>query len=148
MGAENLVDLKAFELALADTKSMVLATSQNDYVTARVMSPISEGLTIFFRIQEQSQKGRQMQGNQRVALCFDHYQIEGTARFTGGFDEPQNAWLRDLYAQKYSAQFGETDAFTTNGDVFVAIDIVSLKQWIYREGVPVELHESYFPPNP
>jgi general stress protein 26 len=71
------------ETKLKDETSIVLATSANDKVTARLMAHINYGVTLMFSTSRNSQKVKQMQSNPNIALAIDNIKIEATAELYG-----------------------------------------------------------------
>lgn len=74
-------------LTSRENKHMVLATSHDNRVQARVILVASEMLDIYFFTWKHSRKIRQIQENPRVALCKDAVQIEGTAEILGNLTD-------------------------------------------------------------
>jgi len=84
---------------LQQVKNVVLATSADDKVTARMMAPINDGLEIMFSTGANSMKAEQMRKNPNVALAIDNLQIEALAEL---FGHPSgHTWFVKNYAVKF-----------------------------------------------
>ncbi|MFA7673969.1 MAG: pyridoxamine 5'-phosphate oxidase family protein [Clostridia bacterium] len=64
-------------------KSITLATSVNNKVTARTMSHVNEDLTIYFQTSGSSEKIKQIEQNPNIALAVANIQIEAIVRNCG-----------------------------------------------------------------
>ena len=129
-----------FQNAMGKTKVMYLATSQNDYVTSRPVSPVHKGMTIYFYTDDYSLKAIQMHANPRVAISFNTYMIEGSVRFLGFPLAPENKEILEIYKKKY----GETFEDIENSVVFIAVDITRIRHWIMENGEPVNMAETRY----
>jgi len=68
----------------------ILATSDGDYVTARRMRFVSNGLTVYCYTDRGTRKCKQIKANPNVAVVAGFIQIEGVASFKGHpFDETE-----------------------------------------------------------
>lgn len=73
------------------TKSiMVLATSLNDFVTARNMSVITVNDKIYCQTDKNMIKSIQINENPNVAYCIDNIQITGKAKIIGTWEDNKN----------------------------------------------------------
>lgn len=129
-----------FQSALEKAHVIYLATSQNDYVTARPMSPINIGNTVYIYTDAYSLKALQLRANPNVAFCFDSYMVEGKARFLGHPQDPGNAELFKIHKEKYK----ESMAGVNSSVVFIAIDITRIRQWLFENGEPVNVAETRY----
>lgn len=68
---------------LEDAKLVTLATSTGDRVTARTVSIVHDGLTIFFQSEESMTKNEQIAANPNVAISASAFRLEGEAREIG-----------------------------------------------------------------
>ena len=74
-----------------------LATSEDGYVTARVLGILPDGLTIYCFVDVNSRKCKQINANPKVALTAGNIQIEGIARLRGQPLDDENAYVIDLF---------------------------------------------------
>ena len=74
---------KEIEKILRKAKEIVLATSDEGHVTARLMAPLSYGLTVMMSTSANSQKAAQIRKNSNVALAIGNLKIEGEAELFG-----------------------------------------------------------------
>jgi len=71
----------------------VLATAEGNYVTARTIMLIYDGLKISFTTPTWTRKFKQISANKNVALAINNIQIEGVASIKGRTSDPENAWF-------------------------------------------------------
>lgn len=71
----------------------VLATAEGDSVTARQMTLISDGLTIYFMTPTFTRKYKQILVNPNVAVAMGNIQIEGAVSIKGHTSNNENTWL-------------------------------------------------------
>lgn len=109
-------------------KIMVLATSDNNRVTARSMSIINEGLKIYFQTDKKFLKYIQMENNSKVALCIDNIQIEGTVRINGHPSDNNNTRYRELYKMKHEGSYVKYSMIETE----VVIEVIPLLITIWK----------------
>ena len=120
---------------LAANRIWVLATSSEDRVSARSMSIINDGLDIWFEMRSTDLKGRQIQANPRVALCWNNVQIEGRAEILGNAHAPSpanaagNAWFCREYARVHPDGFRRWSTF--EGEVVVRVRPELITLWKY-----------------
>ena len=76
---------------LEKSKAGVLATAEGDFVTARQMMIICDGLMISFTTTATSRKYQQIMANPNVAVAFGNMQIEGVASIKGSTSDNENA---------------------------------------------------------
>jgi len=144
------LNLEHFTDAVKDAEIIYLATSKDNVVTIRPVSPLLVGdlMTVYFYTGNDSVKYGQMRANPNVAFCvgtYGQYQVQGTVRFLGSVFSEKNKPLKEVYKTKYEFAFevgapGEDMALNE----FIAIDIRVLKGWIFEGGNPVGLAEERF----
>jgi len=71
------------EKILRKAKEIVLATSAEDRVSARLMAPLSDGLTVMMSTGGGSQKVEQMRQNPNIALAIGNLKMEARAELFG-----------------------------------------------------------------
>ncbi len=89
---------KIFE-KFGNHKIFALATSFGDDVTVRMMSTIVHDRKFYFQTDIKFTKYHQLQNNQKVALCFDRYQIKGVCKEIGLPLEEKNEFFAKLYKE-------------------------------------------------
>ncbi|MDR2687757.1 MAG: pyridoxamine 5'-phosphate oxidase family protein [Oscillospiraceae bacterium] len=87
------------EKMLRKAKEIVLATGAGDHVTARMMAPLSEGLTVMMATGGGSQKAAQIRQNPNVALAVGNLKMEAEAELFG-HPGGHPTFLKD-YAKKF-----------------------------------------------
>ncbi len=139
MAMENF-DEKYIELfkSLGESKSMVLSTSLNDYVTSRTVSIIIAEHKLYFQTDKLSVKYEQIHRNPNVSLCIDNIQIEGQCTEIGApTDCP---FFCELYKRHFPIAF-DMYSHLQNERLFCVIPLC-IKKWIYIDGQPYEEHFS------
>ena len=132
---------------LNERKTIVLATSADDRVTARTVSFANDGLEIYILSFNSHKKYKQIQANRRVALCLDHYQVEGQATLLG---DPLGG-RNQRYAAIYQAQLPREYEIWTHqpGIELVRIEplrITSMEMidgWLYHEHLDLEAKKAF-----
>ena len=98
--------MKAKVISILERRqSIVLATSFNNKVTARTISHVNEGLTIFFQSSGGSEKAQQMLHNPNVAIAVSNIQMEAVVEDCGHPCDPNNKNIIEKYKNKYPAYF-------------------------------------------
>ena len=77
----------------------VLATAEGDFVTARQMMLICDGLTITFITTTTTRKYKQILANPNVAVAIGNMQIEGVASIRGRTSDSDNAWFLKVFEE-------------------------------------------------
>lgn len=125
---------REIEEALEKQGIWVLATGAEGRVTARSMSVIHQGLTVYFQTNACYIKYGQMKANPQVALCWQNITLEGVATALGNWDEAGNA-LCDLYKEKHPSSYASYGAL--EGQVVFRVEPTLVKLWKYVDGKPV-----------
>ena len=119
---------------LDDHKMLILATSANDRVTARSMSCVNIGLTIYFQTDKRFTKFEQIEQNPQVALCAGNVQIEGAAIIGNHSLDPSNKDFIELYKKSHP------DAYKTyshlENNVVIKVEPTFITLWKYSDGKP------------
>lgn len=144
------LDLNQFRDTVKEASIIYLATSKNNHVTVRPVSPLitDDSMTVYFYTSNQSEKYEQMKANPNIAFSVGSngcYQAQGTVKFAGNVFSDENKWLKDKYKEKYAFAFevgAPGEDMQTNE--FIAIDIKLLKGWIFEGEVPVGMGEVRF----
>lgn len=119
---------------LDSEKIVVLATSADNKVTARAMSPVNDGLKIMLQTGKNSEKAIQMSINPIVALSFSNVQIEAVASPLGHPLDKRNARFVELYRQKFPNYF---EAYTAHSnEILYQFQISKATFYKYIDGNP------------
>lgn len=110
----------------------VLATSADDRVSARAMSFVRVGNSLWFQTDDRFDKADHMRRNPNVALCLDNIQLEGTVVNHGHSSVPGNEEFVRHYAEKHPGSFKMYTAGAYNCIMEIEPRLITL--WRYREG--------------
>ena len=80
---ELLEAKKIMDEKLGDYKIMALASCVNDYPMVRNVSCVFYNDKIYFKTDKNFRKTQQLFKNDKVAMCFNGVQVEGTAKNLG-----------------------------------------------------------------
>lgn len=123
---------KAFLLEFGKGRKMVLSTSLQDYVTARMMSVVQREGIFYFQTDREMRKYEQLSGNLHVALCIENIQIEGLCREIGRpLEEPE---FCRLYEECFPGSFRRYSALEK--ERLFAVTPLRVERWLYLEGKP------------
>ena len=87
-------------LSKKDNEVMVLSTSADGVVTSRNVLVANDGLRLYFFTWAYSRKCMQIAKNERVSLCKDKVEIEGSARLVGPMFAPETSTILSLFRSK------------------------------------------------
>lgn len=135
------VDLNELQKTLDETEVISLATSADDLVTVRQVSPLSIGLLLYVRTSLSSRKAIQMLENPNVAVCVGNFYFTGRSELLGKVTLPENEEIKKAYRERYPESFSEDDEFIQDDEVFFLIRIRKISQWVYENNIPVGLAE-------
>lgn len=116
----------AVKARLAAQRTLTLATSWQDDVTARTVYCCSQGLTAYILTSRAYDKYRQLQKNPRAALCFDNVQLKGAARLLGHPAQAENEALLRACPQFCDA-FWHWSRY--KNAALLAIDVTEAELW-------------------
>lgn len=131
----NFSELKREILELlVDKKTMVLATSSDNRVTARNMSCVIINDRIYFQTDKTFLKYEQILNNPNVALCTDNIQVEGIAKTRKHpFDEENKEFVKS-FEKNYK---GSYDNYSNlDNEVVIEVDPTFITLWKYENGHP------------
>ncbi len=109
---------------LADNKDMVLATSLDNRVSARIVSFVNDDFTIYFFSWEHNKKIIQLRGNKNVAFNLRKLQIEGEAEVLGRANSEKFKAIGDLFRAKFSSKW--YDSFSSVKEM-VLVKVIPLR---------------------
>lgn len=135
------VNLNELQKTLAEAEVISLATSADDLVTVRQVSPLSIGLLLYVRTSLSSRKAIQMLKNPNVAVSVGNFYFTGRSELLGKVTLPENEEIKKTYRERYPESFSEDDEFIQDDEVFFLIRIRKISQWIYENNIPVGLAE-------
>jgi len=120
------------EKILAKEQSIVLATSFDNKVTARTMSHVNDGLTIYFQTDKTSVKAEQIKNNTQIALAVGNIQIEAIAEVCG--HPKEHRLFSDLYKSKYPHYY---DIYSSLEDeIVIEANPIKITLYKYVNGKP------------
>ena len=119
---------------LGEDKIMVLATSENDVITARSMSFIIYNYKFYFQTDLTMKKAEQIAANSRVAICYQNYQIEGICREIGRPLDEENNFFAELYRKHYGGSYRKY-SHKANERVYEVFP-TKITVWDYEDGNP------------
>lgn len=120
---------------LGDHKVMVLATCSDDRVTARSVSCILKGLSIFFQTDKSFTKYDQILKNPRVALCFNNVQIEGKAMIKGHPFDEKNSYFLGQFQKYFNSSYQKYSCL--ENEVVIEVEPALITLWKYDGGRPL-----------
>ncbi|HBE79558.1 MAG TPA: pyridoxamine 5'-phosphate oxidase [Firmicutes bacterium] len=115
--------------SISKNKLMVLATSFENRVTARTMSIINKGITIFFQTDKNFIKYQQIERNPNVALCIENIQIEGIAKIKG--HPYENSFFTDTFKIKHKGSYENYSHLTD--EIVIEVEPHFITFWKYNE---------------
>jgi hypothetical protein len=135
MGIEYAVLKEEVIQFLDKHKTLFLATSADDRVTARATSCVHVGLEIYFQTSKKSAKFAQFVKNPNVALCAANIAIEGVATIGKHPLDPESEQFIALYREHHPGSFNAYSRLESN--VVVRVDPTLVTFWKYDdEGKP------------
>lgn len=113
-------------------KTMVLATSYKDNVTARMVSVVFIKNKFYFQTDKNFRKYKQIIKNPNVSLCIDNIQIDGLCQEIGRPSEHQK------FSAAYKTHFSGSYQKYTHLEIERLFEISPkyIKRWHYIDGVP------------
>lgn len=135
------VNLNELQQTLEKAEVITLATSAHDLVTVRQVSPLAIGTQLYIRTSAASNKAKQMTENPNVAVCVSNFYFSGKAKNLGKVNLSENEEIKKAYKQRYPGAFSSGDEFIQEDEVFFAIQMGKISQWIYNNNIPVGLAE-------
>jgi Pyridoxamine 5''-phosphate oxidase. len=114
---------------ISKNNKMVLATCLENRVTARTMSIIHKGMTLFCQTDKNFIKYQQIKENPNVALSVGNMQIEGIAKITGHPFE--NRFFDETYKMEHESSY--TKYSHLKDEVVIEIEPQLITLWKYSE---------------
>lgn len=119
---------------IGKSKVMVLATSEQDRVTARLVSCVICNEHIYFQTDKKFIKYSQILANPNVALCFENVQIEGVATVIGHPLDSGNHFFAEAYQNHFKESFHSYSSLVD--EVLVEIKPTLITVWSYDNNRP------------
>ena len=131
----NKYELKLNEIfeQLQDHGKLVLATTDNNKVSARKMSFIIHDQCFYFQTDINFRKCKDLEINNNVALCIDNIQIEGICK---KLSHPlENEMFKTLFKKYYPSSFESYTNLST--ECLFVIEPTFIQRWNYIDNVAV-----------
>lgn len=128
---------KLFEY-LDHNGELVLATTDGERTTARIISTFRLNHKLYFQTDTNSTKYKQLLKQPKIALADDHYSIEGIASVIGKTTDPAiSSWM-----DHYEAKWPEAHKRYSKMDIsrLIEINIQQVKAWEMIDGAPYETY--------
>lgn len=130
--------LKKYSSTLSNNKEWVLATSNNNNVTARMISTVCIDGKLLFQTDKKFQKYIQIKNNSNVALCIGNCSIEGLAKDNGHSSDEANETFVKYYKTLHESSFKKYGSM--KDEVIIEINPKKVKYWEYdTEGKPWQI---------
>jgi len=126
--------LKSLFQTLGKSRTMSLATSADSWVTVRSMSFILSNQKLYFQTDKNSIKYKQIQNNNKVAVCWDNVQLEGTCTELGHPLSPKNSFFAKKYSLCFPRAFEKYSGM--KDEVLFEITPTRITLWKYENGEP------------
>ena len=99
-------DLKQEMIDVIEKRHLkIIATSKEDFVTAREVRFISDGLSMFFFTDHRSRKYEQIKVNPNVAIAVGNLSIDGVASVKGHVKDEGNEKYLEIFREKQPDYF-------------------------------------------
>jgi general stress protein 26 len=126
--------IKELWTKMGKSKIMVLATSKENKVTARMMSCVIIDEAVYFQTDKTFIKYEQITANPFVALCVDNIQIEGVATVIGSPLASANSIFADAFQQYHKGSF---DAYShLKNETVIQVTAQKITIWEYEADKP------------
>lgn len=137
-------DLKKLERVLDCNDVITLSTSMHDKVSARPISLLNIGLTLYVRTSASSRKALEMISNPHVAICVENYYFTGLAKNLGSVYDIGNTEIKEAYIRRYPDSFSNQDEFIQSDELFFEITIETISEWVFDGTTPVDFLQYTF----
>jgi uncharacterized pyridoxamine 5'-phosphate oxidase family protein len=124
----------ACEKFFSENHTLVLATSDNNKVTARSMSFVNIGLNLYCQTDKRFEKYAQIKANPNVAVCCKNFQIEAIAEELGHPFEESNSDFLEQFKKVHPGSFKAYSA--SENEVLFRLNVRKIVIWNYLEGKP------------
>ncbi len=111
--------------------TMILATTNNDTVTMRLVSPVYYENKILIFTSPNSNKYKDMKLNPNCCVSLSDTFMQATAMFMGATMDDKNKELREAYSNKFKGAFDENIDFGGHNAEFILFEPKRLTGWTY-----------------
>lgn len=119
--------------AAKQSQTMILATTANDSVTMRTVSPVLYQEKILIFTSPKSRKYQQLQANPHCAFMINDIFVEATTQFLGATLAKENQAYQKAYLQKFNDAFDEKAAFNGCQAEFVLFTPQKITSWSFND---------------
>ena len=126
-----------YEVIKKETE-IILATSADNRVTMRVVSPVMCDEGILFFTWSDSRKFAQLRNNPKCCIAAGGFYAECEASFRGATMLDENSGLRAAYCVKFANAFDENVQYGGVGADFIVLKPTRLSGWAFKDGIPTE----------
>ena len=127
---------ETFYAAIRNEMSIILATSANNSVTMRYVSPVYYHGNILIFTDASSKKYMQMKENPNCCLFAGGFFATATAEFFGSTMLDANEAMRAAYTAKFPGAFDEGVALGGRNAEFILLRPVKLSGWTFENDIP------------
>ncbi|MBN1647895.1 MAG: pyridoxamine 5'-phosphate oxidase family protein [Spirochaetales bacterium] len=120
--------------AISTNRVWVLATAAKEHVSARAVSVVNSGLTLYFQTHDSYLKYRQIEQNANVALCCKNIAIEGEAYSRGNIFNGENDLFAEMYRNEHPGSYKLYSRL--DGQVVIEVQPKKISFWKYIENIP------------
>ena len=118
----------------------VLATAEGNFVTARQMMLICDGLKVSLLTTNWNRKYKQISANKNVALAINNIQIEGVASIKGRTSDPENAGFLKAFEELFPELYKLYRDFCNEPDtIYHVIEVIPTRIALFYGGPEVHL---------
>jgi general stress protein 26 len=117
---------------LKNKKTAVLATCDDNNISARSLSLVNNDLIIYFQTDKKFNKCQQIKNNPNVAIAADNVQIEGIAQIIGHPYDDNNKKFLELFKKKHYMSYRLYSKL--NDEVVIKIDSKKITLWQNNSG--------------
>jgi uncharacterized pyridoxamine 5'-phosphate oxidase family protein len=136
--------LEKFWESVKQEDSALFATSANESVTMRTISPVYHDGAILMFTAPTSLKYQQLKENPNCCVAVGGYFLEASAEFFGATMLDKNTVLRDVYSKKFSDAFSDSVEHGGRDAEFLLLKPKRVKGWVFENGAPTEPFEHTF----
>ncbi|MDL2236718.1 pyridoxamine 5'-phosphate oxidase family protein [Christensenellaceae bacterium OttesenSCG-928-K19] len=136
--------LQKFWDSVKNEDTAILATSANNNVTMRTISPVYYKDAILIFTSPESQKYKQLKENSACCVAIGGCFLEANAELLGPTMQNKNTHLRDVYTKKFNDAFDETVEHGGCESDFVLLNPLRITGWVFESGMPTSPLEYTF----
>ena len=126
------IQTKFYEM-IEKEMAVTLATSSNQRVTMRYISPVLYNESILLFTDANSLKYQQLKENPYCCIAYNTYFAEAKAEFLGATMLDSNAALREAYCKKFPGAFDEGVVQGGREADFILLKLLKLRGWEFDD---------------